>query len=124
MKYKTHEILDHIIKILETQCDLDKMYDNLCTHIFSELDILYKKIDSCRCAGRRDRHFKPYWDDELGHLWKCISEKEKCYLKCTGSNRAKLNLHKEFKLSRYNFDKKSPRKNVSIIEIKLLKSIT
>ena len=35
---KTQEILDHI-KILETQCDVDKMYDNFCTHIFSELDI-------------------------------------------------------------------------------------
>ena len=34
-----------------------------------------------------------------------MREKEKCYLKCTGSNRAKLNLHKEFKLLRYNFDK-------------------
>ena len=39
---KTQEILDHI-KILETQCDVDKMNDNLCTHIFSELDIFYKK---------------------------------------------------------------------------------
>ena len=39
-----------------------------------------------------------------------MSEKEKCYLKCTGSNRAKLNLHKEFKLSRYNFDKNLPQK--------------
>ena len=39
---KTQEIIDHI-KILETQCDMDKMYDNLCTQIFSELDIFYKK---------------------------------------------------------------------------------
>ena len=101
---KTQEILDHI-KILETQCDVDKMYDNLCTHIFSELDIFYKKIDSRRSVRRRHKHSKPYWDNELGHLWKCMREKEKCYLKCTGSNRAKLNLHKEFKLSRYNFDK-------------------
>ena len=101
---KTQEILDHI-KILETQCDVDKMYDNLCTHIFSGLDIFYKKIDSRRSVRRRHKHSKPYWDDELGHLWKCMREKEKCYLKCTGSNRAKLNLHKEFKLSRYNFDK-------------------
>ena len=90
---KTQEILDHI-KILETQCDVDKMYDNLCTHIFSELDIFYKKIDSRRSVRRRHKHSKPYWDDELGHLWKCMREKEKCYLKCTGSNRAKLNLQK------------------------------
>ena len=40
---KTQEILDHI-KILEPQCDMDKMYDNLCrpTHIFLELDTFYK----------------------------------------------------------------------------------
>ena len=101
---KTQEILDHI-KILETQCDMDKMYANLCTHIFSELGIFYKKIDSRRCVRRRHKHSKPYWDDELGHLWKCMRVKEICYLKCTSSNRAKFNLHKEFKLSRYNFNK-------------------
>ena len=64
---KTQDILDHI-KILETQCDVDKMYDNLCTHIFSELDIFYKKIDSRRSVRRRHKHSKPYWDNELGHL--------------------------------------------------------
>ena len=40
-----------------------------------------------------------------------MREKEKRYLKCTGSNRAKLNLHKEFKLSRYNFEKSLRQKD-------------
>ena len=39
---KTQKII-HYRKILETQCDMDKMYDNVCTHIFSDLDTLYKK---------------------------------------------------------------------------------
>ena len=42
-----------------------------------------------------------------------MREKEKCYLKCTASNRAKSNLHKVFKSSRYSIDN-NPRQKERI----------
>ena len=39
---KTQEILNHI-KIFETQCDVDKMYDNLCTQYFQSWIFFIKK---------------------------------------------------------------------------------
>ena len=53
-----------------------------------------------------------------------MREKEKCYLKCTGSNRAKLTFIRNLNYRDTTLIKISARKNVSIKEIKLLKLIS
>ena len=55
---------------------------------------------------KRNKRFKPYWDDELSELWQCMRVAEKRFIKCNGSNRVKKQLHLEFKNARRTFDKK------------------
>ena len=88
----------------ETQNEIDKLYENICSFIISEMkDKLRPKI---RNENLRKRHKprKPFWNEELEYLFKEMASAEKAFRKCS-LRYLKRNLRLQFKESRHKFDR-------------------
>lgn len=64
-------IIQVIEQCRETQENIDKIYENLCTEIISEMDDRIPKycFDNSK---NRHKNKKPYWNDCLTELWNDI----------------------------------------------------
>ena len=51
---------------------IDNVYDKLCITIETEMKMYVKPIRSVSGRIIRGKYHKPYWDDELGELWKKV----------------------------------------------------
>ena len=96
------------------QSDIDNVYDKLCITIENEMKIYLKPIRSVSGGIIRDKHHKPYWDDEPGELSKMSVEKEKTFRKFKGANHVKKQLKNEYNISLKYFDKNVKTKRTYI----------
>ena len=99
-------ILDIIQKIesaRETQSNIDFIYEELCTTIWSEMNDKIPKYDTSRSTRRRYKCSKPYWNDGLSYLWSEMRKKERLFLKCHDRNR-RCALRQEFRNAQSVFE--------------------
>ena len=67
-------------------------------------ELNFKEISNY--TRKQFKYDKPYWNAEIGKLWKNMCIKEKDFLKCKGPYKAKTELRQEFIKARKIFDKK------------------
>ena len=112
-------IMDEIEHSMETQNNIDDIYNNLCSVILSEMNEKIPKTGNVK-TSKRMKIKRPYWNDTLTDLWKIMCEKEKTFLQCDGSRNRKAALRREYGDARDKFDKtlrrseKEYRRSVSI----------
>jgi hypothetical protein len=89
-----------------SQDSLDDIYGKFASHIFEQMDEYLEYRDASKQGRKRLKHSKPYWNDELFHLWKDMHTKERALLRCKGGQNIRNMLRHEFYLARSIFDKK------------------
>ena len=84
---------------------MDKIYDSLCHTIRAEMEATIPRYDATRRTSKCYKNRKPYWSDELQHLWDTIRIKENDFLKCRDNNRLRKCLLMDYTSARNSFDK-------------------
>ncbi|VDI05654.1 Hypothetical predicted protein [Mytilus galloprovincialis] len=98
------EVIDKIKRCRETQDNVDKIYDNLCTEILTEMN---KNIPKAGYDGanKRLKNRKPYLNDNLTNLWNDMRHKENDFIQCDGNRNVLSALRREYSQARDVFDK-------------------
>ena len=95
---------------IQTQNDIDKIYDDFCTIVKNEMSSKLPKkeyvIRDGACNKRR-RIRKPWWNEDLQCLWNEMCRAEKIWLRCKG--RQKSNLKHLYVQKRKIFDQQVQR---------------
>ena len=101
---KVLKLIDDLENKLNSQSELDAMYNVFCNDIFDELkksrNAAYKK--STRKAFR---FYKPYWNQGLTDAWENMKNSEREYLKSRKGSRFEKKGRENFFLARKKFDK-------------------
>ena len=63
------------------------------------------RYDATRRTSKRFKNRKPYWSDELQHLWDTMRIKENDFLKCQDNNQLRKRLRMDYTSARNSFDK-------------------
>ena len=73
----------------QNQTHIDNVYDKLCEKLFVEIgaNIEYKFVAGGK-SKKKLKLSKPYWDEELTHMWKIMVKAEKSYVKGKSNNRS------------------------------------
>ncbi len=83
--------MNDIIESLHTNAvsrtKLDEIYSKFCQHIYNEMDSYIRYSDALEGSRKRLKIPKPFWCDELTHLWKTMHVNEKVYRTYKGSDR-------------------------------------
>ncbi|VDI60355.1 Hypothetical predicted protein [Mytilus galloprovincialis] len=98
------EVIETIERCRETQDNVDKIYDNLCTVILTEMNEKIPKTGYDR-ANKRLKNRKPYWNDNLTNLWNDMRHKENEFIQCNGNRSVKSAIRREYSQARDVFDK-------------------
>ena len=71
------KVIDNIIKTEGIQEELDLVYGNLCSLIYTEIqrNILY--VSDSRNIRKRHKSSKPFWSDKLSDLWSKLRAAER-----------------------------------------------
>ena len=98
--------VERIEESLVVQGDVDSAYDELCTLHYNEMDQKLKRIPSYNKNIHSNNKLKqkPWWNDALNNLWRALSLKERCYLKCKDNEPRKRRLKREWLSYRKYFD--------------------
>ncbi len=120
-RYKVHNIPDNFLLSREAISDLNAMILSLENGLRDqdEVDHTYSMFVNCIknemdralpavIVGKSKKYFrpsKPYWNDNLSHLWGIMNAKEKDYLHFRGAIRQKNILREAFKVAANKFDK-------------------
>ena len=120
--YVTNTFVNELENVESSQGEIDRIYDKFLTNIHNEID---KHLPLRVKHVKNKKHNKPYWTDELTHLWKSMHCAEKQFVKFKGDRQTKHELHQAFIQIRHNFDKtlrkmerQYKRKKILEIEIK------
>ncbi|KAK6171959.1 hypothetical protein SNE40_018377 [Patella caerulea] len=97
-------IVENIETYRDTQLELDQVYDDLCGVILMEMEEKLPKYKQPDKPQKRHIHSKPYWNEELSHLWKAMRNKENLYCKCSQTDVKRQTLRNEFHTARNTFD--------------------
>ena len=97
-------VIDCIECNRETQTEIDNCYNNLKDVIVQEMKDKIPLFNNNR-DKKKYKISKPYWNEELGALWKEMHLKEKEFLCYKGSNIVKCDLRVKFKLAAQKFDR-------------------
>ena len=89
----------------ENQESMDKIYDSLCHTIKAEMEATIQRYEATRHTSKRFKIRKPYWSDELQHLWDTMRIKENDFLKCRDNNQLRKRLRMDYTSARNSFDK-------------------
>ncbi|VDH99281.1 Hypothetical predicted protein [Mytilus galloprovincialis] len=93
-------------KLLFAEVDIDSTM-----HAYDEFESLIKtemkdKLSTHKShVGTKRRKYKPYWNEELGSLWKKVCETEKIWLRFTGHSSKKRTLKEDYCHNRKTFDR-------------------
>jgi hypothetical protein len=98
-------LISQIERCRETQSEIDRIYETLCSTILSEMDAKIPKYETHKQSSKRHKHKKPYWNEELQSLWDTMRDKENKFLKCSGDRRTRNALRSDYTRSRDIFDK-------------------
>ncbi|VDI35540.1 Hypothetical predicted protein [Mytilus galloprovincialis] len=97
-------LIENIERCRETQDNIDKIYNELCEIIFSEMNDKIPKFED-NSSKKRYKHRKPYWNDNLMSLWNKMSIKEKEFTHCKGNRNTRASLRNSYIQARDIFDK-------------------
>ena len=109
-----HEFIQKITDLTESltllnhqQNAVDVLYNSFVKLLTNEMDsyLNYKDYYPSRKTRKRLKNNKPYWNEELNHLWKNMKCFEKRFLKCRRSNSQWHNLKRSFLEAQKLFDK-------------------
>ena len=98
-------IITSIETARENQESMDKIYDSLCHTIKAEMEATIPRYDATRRTSKRFKNRKPYWSDELQHLWDTMRIKENDFLKCRDNIQLRKRLRMDYTSARNSFDK-------------------
>ena len=106
-KLSLQSLISHFENGITNQQNVDIFYNELCNHLFKEMDLHlnFKTIGSKRERKKLKLH-KPFWNSDLSNLWKSMREKENIFTKFKGHRHVKNRLYTEYKESQLYFDKK------------------
>ena len=93
--------LEKLNNLLSTQASLDILYDEMCSNFILEMDSWLKFRDLSRQTRKKLKSQKPYWNENLMHLWNNMRDSENIYLK----NKTIHWMKENYKRDRNIFDK-------------------
>ena len=98
--------VERIEESLVVQGGVDSAYDELCKLLYNEMDQKLKRIPSYNKNIHSNNKLKqkPWWNDDLNNLWRVLSLKERCYLKCKDNEPRKRRSKREWLSYRKYFD--------------------
>jgi hypothetical protein len=100
-----NNMIDHLADKIHDQSNIDRLYDNLCTEIFKEVDTKLKLKRKGHRDSKKFKYFKPYWNNRLTNLWNAMKDAELNFVKSRTCNKTKRRLRLVFVNARRAFDK-------------------
>ncbi|VDI38103.1 Hypothetical predicted protein [Mytilus galloprovincialis] len=101
-----HDVMQTIARIenyIIAENDIQHAYDEFESLIKTEMK---DKLSTHKShVGTKRRKYKPYWNEELGSLWKKVCETEKIWLRFTGHSSKKRTLKEDYCHKRKTFDR-------------------
>ena len=99
-----NKVIDDMIKAKGIQEELDLVYENLCTLIYTKMQRKIPCVSDSKKLRKRHKPSKPFWSDNLSELWSNLREADKNMKKCK-CIRAKRIYKEKFVLARHTFDR-------------------
>ena len=120
-------IEDTILKIehsLETERNVSAAYESFLNLINSEMNKHLPKKHFKKTTQSKSS-YKPYWCNELQQAWNLVCDRERCWLKCRGSQAEKSRLRQLYNSERKTFDKihRSAKRKYQTSEHERLKNL-
>ena len=102
-------IISNIENRIESQNDIDGIYDQFIEIVHTELEANVTFKDYTPHMKSKRKHQKPYWNSKLKDMWVMARDKERKYLNFRGLTTVKNKLRTEFDEARKTFDKELRR---------------
>ena len=103
-RYAINELISHTEQCLQTQVEIDEVYEKICKTILGEMDRSGQYTEASSFSKKRHKNYKTYWNKCLTKMWNDMHRKEKNYRRYRGVANEKHRLKSVFIQSQKCFD--------------------